>query len=259
MKNTNSNNANFQLENRYKLLTELTILIGHQKFGSQWKKTVLDSLESGLSIHHIEECILHLGAYYGLPRALQSFSELNKMNLKSDSMQASDNNESRINPDLEVRVRTFMPNQFNFFQQPDIQIALNNVHPDFGTLAGTTATWLCSRGVLTPLDRAHITLISDIFQNVFSGPYQIHIRMMLQSGATPEFISSSIGHLKSLVTTSTEFSIPASNIKMAQELLPELYKLNAFYIPQKSENWKNSEPPNSMAAMMNYNKESYFH
>jgi alkylhydroperoxidase/carboxymuconolactone decarboxylase family protein YurZ len=88
---------------------------------------------------------------------------------------------------------------FNFFTLPEIKQALQDVHPDFAWIAGTNAAALCARGGLSPLERALITLASDVVQEVFEGPFQIHIRMVQECGGSMFMIEDALGFLSSIV------------------------------------------------------------
>lgn len=196
---------------RYQHLTGLTILIANQTFGKPWEDTVAALLNAGFSIQEVEETILHLSIYVGLPKALQCFQELKKLGF---THQKAENLRT-----LESRIQRFIPSQFNFFLQPDIQNALHEIHPDFGWLAGYTASTLCARGGLTPLERAHITIISDVCQNVFNGPFQIHTRMVIECGGSREFLMEELRHLRYITHAYSYFSIPHQNLLKAEDLL----------------------------------------
>lgn len=235
--NINSSEINFQesytdsftglFNKRFQFFTKLTILITNQKLDLSWKNLITEALQEGITLYQIEESILHLGIYVGLPRSLQCFQELKNLGLISTIDQKSSANK---NQGLDLGVARFVPSQFNFFQQPDIQDALYSIHPDFGWLAGMAASALCSRGTLSPLERAHITLVSDICQNVFKGPFQIHVRMVLQSGGNVEFMKESIRFLKHISHAEAAYSVPNQNLLKAEETLPEAISTHQAFL-----------------------------
>lgn len=202
---------------RHAIFSRLTVLISSQNLGPCWHDTIKLALNNGITMFQIEECILHLGIYVGFPKSLQCFMELKNLGFSTSLSHLAMNSELKL---ASEGVPKQVPDQFNFFLQPDIQVALHNIHPDFGWLAGTTASALCARGGLTPLERAHITLMSDICQNVFKGPFQIHVRMVLQCAGTEKFMQSAIAHLIDLTHEHEDFAIPVKNLFKADELLP---------------------------------------
>ncbi|MGZ3809411.1 MAG: carboxymuconolactone decarboxylase family protein [Bacteriovorax sp.] len=220
---TKSENYNEQaeLDRRLQLLTQLTILVTLQRLESL--STFIDeALQSGIQLHQLEETILHLGAYVGLPRSLQTFQELNRLGYST----TRDPHYTDSGSGLNLSVPSFIPLQFNFFQQPDIQDTLFKVHPGFAWLALSTALPLCFRGGLSPLERALITWVSDVCQNVMNGPYQIHVRMVLQCGGTPELFRQTLDYLSTL-TGGCE--IGPALLQRAKELLPIALETHKAY------------------------------
>ena len=146
----------------------------------------------GLTREEIEEVIHHLSIYVGFPKALQSFKRVKSLGLNYAGKKIDQNVEG----------------QFNFFVQPEIRQALRDVHPDFAKIAGINAEALCARGGLTPLERALITLASDVVQNVFDGPFQIHVRMVIQSSGSRGMIAEVLELISPIV--------PQNNIARAK-------------------------------------------
>ena len=172
-----------ELSPRDLALIDLTAFIARQDFGPGWLPSVHGALRDAVPREDIEELVLHLSIYVGFPKALQTFQRLKQIGAEP------------FRSALSHGVRPAAPGQFNFFRQKEIQDALYAVHPDFGWIAGTNAVALCDRGGLTPRERALVTLASDVCQEVFEGPFQIHVRMVRDCGGEMSEIAALLEHL----------------------------------------------------------------
>jgi alkylhydroperoxidase/carboxymuconolactone decarboxylase family protein YurZ len=187
-------NVTAALTSRARALIRIAVFISSQNFDA-FDDSVSEAVKAGLTREEIEEVIHHLSIYVGFPKALQSFKRMKGLGIAYSG--------KKIDEEVE--------GQFNFFVQPEIQQALQSIHPDFAKIAGTNAATLCARGGLSPLERALIILASDVVQNVFDGPYQIHIRMVLESRGNKEMIAELLEVLRP--------GVPGKNIFKAWKIL----------------------------------------
>ncbi|MUL39070.1 carboxymuconolactone decarboxylase family protein [Gloeocapsopsis dulcis] len=77
---------------------------------------------------------------------------------------------------------------------PDFIKALNDLDPAFGNLAVQHMGEIWSRPGLTLKERAFISIVCDVCNQTLSTPFEYHIKMALENGATRQDVKEAVLH-----------------------------------------------------------------